>query len=211
MHNASTDAGATGETIGFVDAIERRYRGEGWTTEDLYVAFLQASLLSYQSAEVSAEERLRSNWNQIFNQDGRRYINSAPADYAHTCPWNDWTPPSQSRRLFQAAQANRRAEPIGQRVRVHVCLSPDIQDWRLCRETMLVAFASVEVSATSARAFVLRRGSEILAHISVASISISQDPAEHRILRLSTIMPSSVSMCLYLEDARRVGALLALF
>ena len=207
MRNASSDDDTEGRTISVVEAIERRYGSEGWTTEDLYAAFLQASLLSYQSAEVSAEERMRSHWNQIFNQDGRRYIKSAPADYAHNCPWNDWTPPSVSHRLFQAAQASRRPEPIEQRVRVRVCLSPDIQECRLCREKMLVAFASVDVNA---KAFVLRRGCEILAHIPVASLRISQDAADRRILRLSTVMPS-ISMCLYVEDARRVDALLALF
>jgi len=209
MRNASSDDDTEGRTISVVEAIERRYGSEGWTTEDLYAAFLQASLLSYQSAEVSAEERLRSHWNQIFNQDGRRYIKSAPTDYAHNCPWNDWTPPSVSHRLFQVAQASRRPEPIEQRVRVRVCLSPDIQECRLCREKMLVAFASVV--DVNAKAFVLRRGCEILAHIPVASLRISQDAAEHRILRLSTVMPSSISMCLYVEDARRVDALLALF
>ena len=199
------------EKIGFVDEIERRYRGEGWTTEDLYAAFLQASLLSYQSAQISSEERLRSHWNQIWNQDGRRDIKSAPTDYAHNCPWNDWTPPSESRRLFQAAQANRRPEPIEQRVRVRVCLSPDSQECRFSREKLLVAFASVEVDATSARALVLRRGSDILARIPVASIRMSQGPAQHRIIRLSTVVPSSVLTCLYFEDARRVDAFLALF
>jgi hypothetical protein len=199
------------EKIGFVDAIERRYRGEGWTTEDLYAAFLQASLLSYQSAQISAEERLRSHWNQIWNQDGRRDIKSAPTDYAHNCPWNDWTPPSESHRLFQAAQANRRPEPIEQRVRVRACISPDSQECKLSIEKLLVAFASVEVDASSARALVLRRGSDILAHIPVASIRFSQDPAQHRITCLSTVVPSSVFVCLYLEDARRVDAFLALF
>jgi hypothetical protein len=183
------------EKIGFVDAIERRYRGEGWTTEDLYAAYLQASLLSYQSAQISVEERLRSYWNQIWNQDGRRDIKAAPTDYAHNCPWNDWTPPSESHRLFQAAQANRRPEPIDQRVRVRACLSTDSQEYRLSREKLLVVFASVEVDTTSARALVLRRGSDILAHIPVASIRISQDPAQHRIIRLSTVVPSSVFMC----------------
>ena len=210
MRNASSDDDTDGKAVSFVfvQAIERRYGSECWTTEDLYAAYLQASLLSYQSAEVSAEERLRSHWNQIFNQDGRRYIKSAPTDYAHNCPWNDWTPPSVSHRLFQEAQASRRPEPIEQRVRVRVCLSPDIQECRLCREKMLVAFASVDVNA---KAFLLRRGCEILAHIPVASLRICQDPAEHRILCLSTVMPSSISMCLYVEDARRVDALLALF
>jgi hypothetical protein len=213
-HDVDDKSDPHAEKIGFVDAIERRYRGEGWTTEDLYAAFLQASLLSYQSAQISAEERLRSRWNQIWNQDGRRDIESAPTDYAHNCPWNDWTPPSESHRLFQAAQANRRPEPIEQRVRVRACLSPDSQECRLSKEKLLVAFASVEVDATSARVLVLRRGSDILAHFPVASIRISQDPAQPRLIRLSTVVPSSVFMCLlhlYLEDARRVDAFLALF
>jgi hypothetical protein len=94
---------------------------------------------------------------------------------------------------------------------VRACLSTDSQEYRLSREKLLVVFASVEVDTTSARTLVLRRGSDILAHIPVASIRISQDPAQHRIIRLSTVVPSSVFMCLYLEDVRRVEAFLALF
>jgi hypothetical protein len=94
---------------------------------------------------------------------------------------------------------------------VRACLSPDGQECKFSREKLLVAFASIEVDASSARALVLRRGSDILAHIPVASIRISQDPAQHRIIRLSTVVPSSVFVCLYLEDARRVDAFLTLF
>ena len=62
---------------------------------------------STSSAQISVEKRLRSHWNQIWNQDDRRDIKSTPTDYAHNCPWNGWTPPSESHRLVQEAQTNR--------------------------------------------------------------------------------------------------------
>ena len=185
MRGDSEEGGA----LSIVDEIHRRSQREGWTTSDLYAGFLQASLLSYRSAENNAADLM-----------------CAPEDYAHNCPWNDWTPPSKSRHLFQAAQAKRRAEPAEQRVRVHVCLSPDI---KAKGEKIMVAFASVEVRADRSKKIVLRRGSEIMAHLPLASIRISQDPTRCRIFRLSTITPSSVSVFLYLEDAQRVNAFLA--
>eukprot|EP00001_Collodictyon_triciliatum_P167637 29624_4 len=84
-------ADAESAALDCVDLIQRRFRQEGWTTRDLYAAFLQASLLSYRSSR-DAEHKY-----------GDRYINSAPSDYKHNCPWNDWTPPSKSIELFQAA------------------------------------------------------------------------------------------------------------
>ena len=191
-------AGKEGQALSIVDEIHRRSHREGWTTGDLYAGFLQSSLLSYRSSQSNNndQERMFPPWNQC-----------APENYAHNCPWNDWTPPSKSRHLFQAAQAKRKAEPAEQRVRVHVCLSPDS---KAKGEKIMVAFASVEVRADNSKNFLLRRGSEILAHLPLASIRISQDPTRCRIFRLSTITPSSVSVFLYLEDAQRVNAFLAL-
>ena len=41
-------------------------------------------------------------------QDGRRYVKSAPVDYRYNCPWNDWTPPLDPRRRFIAAQIEQK-------------------------------------------------------------------------------------------------------
>ena len=84
-------ADAESAALDCVGLIERRFTQEGWTTRDLYSAFLQASLLSYRSSRDAQD---------LY---GYRYINSKPSDYEHNCPWNDWTPPSKSIELFQAA------------------------------------------------------------------------------------------------------------
>ena len=196
--NSLNGAGEEGEALSIVDKIHQRSNREGWTTSDLYAGFLQSSLLSYRSSQSNNvdQERMLPPWNQC-----------APEDYAHNCPWNDWTPPSKSRHLFQAAQAKRRAEPAEQRVRVHVCLSPDS---KAKGDNTMVAFASVEVRADGSKIFLLHRGSEILAHLPLASIRISQDPTSSQIFLVSTVTPSSVSVFLYLEDAQRVHAFLAL-
>ena len=106
-------------------------------------------------------------------QDGRRYVKSAPEDYRYNCPWNDWTPPLDPRRRFIAAQIEqKRKSSINLCVRVRVCLSP----YSLERggETM-IAFASVESDALGAKSLVLRRGSHILARMPLSTICIHQE------------------------------------
>jgi hypothetical protein len=140
-----------------VGLIERRFRQEGWTTRDLYAAFLQASLLSYQSSR-DAEDKY-----------GYRYINSTPSDYEHNCPWNDWTPPSKSIELFQAAaeaSANK-SDIVLRRVRVHLCreAAPESQT--------VIAFASIETNQEGTTCLRLRRGADILASLPVATLSVA--------------------------------------
>ena len=150
-------ADAEGAALDCVGLIERRFRQEGWTTRDLYAAFLQASLLSYQSSRDAQDKY------------GYRYINSTPSDYEHNCPWNDWTPPSKSIELFQAA-AEASASMSGfvlRRVRV-----------RLCREAApesdtVIAFASIETNQEGAACLRLRRGADILASLPVATLSVA--------------------------------------
>ena len=139
-----------------VDLIERRFRREGWTTRDLYAAFLQASLLSYRSSR-DAEDKY-----------GYRYINSTPSDYEHNCPWNDWTPPSKSIELFQAAAeatANK-CDIVSRRVRVHLCREAAPES------DTVIAFASIETNQRSTTCLRLRRGADILASLPVATLSV---------------------------------------
>jgi hypothetical protein len=194
------------------NAIVARAQAESWEDSDVTAACLQASLLSYQSAEISAEERLESPWNRIYNQDGRRYIKSAPEDYRHNCPWNDWTPPSDSRRRFRTAQSEqKRTSSISLCVRVRVCLSPDSLERG---EKTTIAFASVEFDAAGAKSLVLRRGSQILARMPLSTICIRKEDAHDRVMRVSanvpSHLPSNMSICLHLEDEQRLHTLCAL-
>ena len=148
-----------------VDAIEARYRSESWTTSDLYAAFLQSSLLSYKSAADSG---------RLYGVD--RYVNNTLEMYAHNCPWNDWTPPSQSLQLFNAAAVNKKTEDILQRVRVRLC-----NDMRPESPTLIV-FASVEADAKGVKCLRFRRGAEVLASTSVAALEATVIGACHMML-----------------------------
>lgn len=129
------------------DKIRKRFMNEGWTTDDLYAALLQACLLTYRSPE-DAEERY-----------GFRYVKSAPEDYASNCPWNDWPPPSKS-----LLHANLNQRSVLKRVRVHLHREPIPESYAV------IAFASVETQETGA-CLCLRRGARIMASISVAMLS----------------------------------------
>ena len=150
-------ADAEGAALDCAGLIERRFGQEGWTTRDLYAAFLQASLLSYQSSR-DAEDKY-----------GYRYINSTPSDYEHNCPWNDWTPPSKSIELFQAAaeaSANM-SNIVLRRVRVHLCREAAPESHTT------IAFASIETSQEGTTCLRLRRGADILASLPVAALSVA--------------------------------------
>jgi hypothetical protein len=150
-------ADAEGAALDCAGLIERRFGQEGWTTRDLYAAFLQASLLSYQSSR-DAEDKY-----------GYRYINSTPSDYEHNCPWNDWTPPSKSIELFQAAaEASAiKSDIVLRRVRVHLCREAAPES------DTVIAFASIETTQEGAACLRLRRGAEILASLPVARLSVA--------------------------------------
>ena len=150
-------ADAESAALDCVGMIERRFRQEGWTTRDLYAAFLQASLLSYQSSR-DAEDKY-----------GYRYINSTPSDYEHNCPWNDWTPPSKSMDLFQAAAeaTAQKCDIVLRRVRVHLCREAAPES------DTVIAFASIETNQEGTACLLLRRGAEILASLPVARLNVA--------------------------------------
>jgi hypothetical protein len=118
---------------------------------------LQASLLSYRSSK-DAEDKY-----------GHRYINSTPSDYKHNCPWNDWTPPSKSSELFQAAAAASAHKPdsVLRRVRVQLChdAAPE--------SDTVIAFASIETNQEGTTCLRIRRGAEIMSSLPVATLSVA--------------------------------------
>ena len=174
-------ADAESAALDCVGLIERRFRQEGWTTRDLYAAFLQASLLSYQSS-WDAEDKY-----------GYRYINSTPSDYAHNCPWNDWTPPSKSIELFQAAAEASANKPdiVLRRVRVHLCREAAPES------DTVIAFASIETNQESTTCLSLRRGAEILSSLPIARLSVAI--VGRGLLVLSTIGATEALLSLWLK------------
>ena len=180
-------ADAASAALDCVGLIERRFRQDGWTTRDLYAEFLQASLLSYRSSR-DAEDKY-----------GNRYINSTPSDYEHNCPWNDWTPPSKSIELFQAAaeaSANK-SDIVLRRVRVRLCheAAPE--------SDTVIAFASIETNQEGTTCLRLRRGVEILSSLPVATLSVAI--VGRGLLELSTSGATAALPSLWLKfetDAR---------
>ena len=181
-----------------IDAIERRYRAEDWTAHDLFASLLQCSLLSYRSHESYAER-----FGDLDRTDvqGPRYVNSAPEEYVHNCPWNDWTPPSQSQALFERAQANRKQEPIDLRVRVRVSGQP-----APVRDTQ-VAFASIETNAQGKPSVVVRRGATVLAAMAISTLH-AEGVSGNVLQVVLTSTPKNAaaptaSLCLTFEDKAR--------
>jgi hypothetical protein len=151
----------SGATI--VDTILSRAVQEHWTAEDVLSAYFQCSLLSYRSTPETP---------------GPRYIRSAPEDYVHNCPWNDWTPPSVSERLFEVANSNSPSDPVRRRVRVHVVASARADEQRL------IAFATVEKNAHGKDVLVLRRGADILGSQMLCRIDVRPDPTDKMIRKI---------------------------
>ena len=161
-------------------AIDRTYERavrEKWTQEDLHAALIQGSLLSYRSDEFAARNF------------GCCYIDSAPEDYAHNCPWNDWTPPSESLRLFRdaASATPRRLDGVARRVRVHVHVSSSAT----CPG--MIAFASRELNAAGKEALVVRRGQDILASLILRKICITSDLADRRLIMMTVATRSRIA------------------
>jgi len=207
---ASTSSASTAASVPSAKAVTRaviaRMGAEAWDAGDVNAAFLQAALLSYKSAAVgrSVKERAQSPWDQMWNLDGSRYIASSPTDYAHNCPWNDWTPPSEARRRATAAKATNPATGLA-RIRVKICRAPDSHRRG---EKMVVAFASIGVRDSGVKALVLRRGSETLLAMPLHRTRVAQ---REGVVRLSLDGSSTAPVFLYLEDVQRRDALLALF
>ena len=135
------------------DATAARALAQGWSEVDIIAACIQGAFLSAASDPLNVD----------LLEDGESA--ASPAAFAHNAPWNDWTPPSQSRGRFERAQATKQPERMEQRVRVRVCASPDADGQR----NGVIAFASVEVIGGK-RCLQLRRGSAILASMALASL-----------------------------------------
>jgi hypothetical protein len=182
----------SGATI--VDTILSRAVQEHWTAEDVLSAYFQCSLLSYRSTPETP---------------GPRYIRSAPEDYVHNCPWNDWTPPSKSAKIFERANANRTSDPgdpVLRRVRVHVVASASADEKRL------IAFATIEKNAMGQELLVLRRGTDVLASLILRRIDVRPNPTERMVRTVSmkvaqkATMQSVLSTYLRFEDETRLYA-----
>ena len=185
------------------DAVKKTYQralSESWTHEDIQAALIQSSLLSYRSHETAAD---------VY---GFRYIESAPEDYAHNCPWNDWTTPSESARLFHAASTSPYVDPVSRRIRVHVVTSADITAHRM------KAFATVEMNVKGKEVLVIRRGAETLASLVLRRIHLTSDPTsdpksvDKMVLKLeiSTRRPGVPSIYLRFEDVKRLNAFIVM-
>ena len=194
-------ADAESAALDCVGLIERRFRQEGWTTQDLYAALLQASLLSYQSSRDAQDKY------------GYRYINSTPSDYKHNCPWNDWTPPSKSIELFQAAAEARanKSDIVLRRVRVRV--SP----FETLMQSALIAFASVEVGNSGSPCLRLRRGANILGSMALSSLKTERIGdlviglrSDEGSLAGVPAIPTTPSIYLHFENRTRVTKFCAL-
>ena len=173
-------------------AIRKTYQralSESWTQEDIQAAVMQSSLLSHRSHETASDDC------------GFRYFESAPENYAHNTPWNDWTPPSESARLFQAAATTSYVDPVSRRIRVHVVTSADIT------AHAMVAFATVEMNVKGEEALVVRRGAETLASLVLRRICLTSDPVDMIIeLKVATSRPGVPSIYLRFEDVKRLEA-----
>ena len=171
-------------------AIEKTYQralSESWTKEDVLAALIQASLLSYRSHETAADDH------------GFRYVESAPEYYAHNCPWNDWTTPSESARLFHAATTTPHVDKVSRRIRVHVITSPDIT------AHAMVSFATVEMNVKGKEVLVIRRGTETLASLVLRRMHLTADKMLIK-LTVATRRQGVPSIYLLFEDVKRLEA-----
>lgn len=181
--------------------VEKRHRIEGCATNNLYG--LKSMLLSYQSASNT--------------KDKYGSIHSAPRDYAHTCLLgNDWTPLSQSREPKEAAgnaAAGKAAAEEGyidrvkQRMRVCMCdpSSPD--------STPVIAFATFETDGRGIRRLRLHRGHEILAYLSVTTLTANLRLYVNDLLVLSPKVATAASppLCLKFKDRAHLDRFCGMF
>jgi hypothetical protein len=138
---------------------------------------------------------------------GPRYVSSLPEDYVHNCPWNDWTPPSKSAKIFERANVNRTSDPgdpLLRRVRVHVVASASAD------ETRLIAFATIEKNAMGQELLVLRRGADALGSLILRRINIRPDPTDRMVRTVSMKVAHKATMrsvsYLRFEDETRLYA-----
>jgi len=142
--------------------ISERSMQEGWTPDDVVAAALQASLLSYQPR---AEDKL----GPCIHEEPHRYVHMV---------WENWTPPSLSKR--RASNAAAKASEAGRHsVRVHLSASQGAP-----AHTSVIAFASIKKDASGETCLSLRRGSDVLACLPVASLR--SELVEKRMLALQS-------------------------
>jgi hypothetical protein len=185
------------EEVFWTDVVRRTFQralSESWTQEDIQAAVMQGSLLSYRSHEAAADDY------------GFRYVESAPEDYPHNCPWNDWTPPSESARLFQEAATTPYVDPVSRRIRVHVVTSADTT------AHAMVAFATVEMNVKGKEVLVVRRGAETLASLVLRRIHLTCLPEDKMLIELKVATSRSGVPSIYLrfEDVKRLEAFIVM-
>ena len=181
----------------WTDAIKKTFQralSERWTQEDIHAAVMQGSLLSYRSHEAATDNY------------GFRYVESAPENFAHNCPWNDWTPPSESARLFQAAATTPYVDPVSRRIRVHVVTSADVA------AHAMVAFTTVETNDRGKEMLVVRRGATTLASIVLGRIHLTFCLPDKMLieLKVATRRTGVPSIYLRFEDVRRLEAFMVM-
>jgi len=185
-------------------AMTARIVAEGWDERDILAAHCQAALLSHRS---SLEGTTRH---------GERYVErSGPEFYTSNAPWNDWVPPSESRRRFLEAAATPKSDRVARRVRVGLCLGPEnaLESIRHGHK-LLIAFVSVEVSEDgSCQALVLRRGADTIATLALGTTRTLKCSANPLVVILTTESGhvDANSACLCFEDNKRLEAFEAMF
>ena len=173
--------------------VERAMR-ENWTQDDMDAAYLQASLVSYQSHD---------SYPVIY---GQGYVESDPEHYTSNCPWNDWTPPSESERLFREANsAKRPLDGVSSRIRVRLIPMG-------CPGNGLIAFVSAEVDDDGKAVLVFRRGADVLVTLFMRYIRLLRETANPR--RVTIVVQAchgiDSRMILRFDSDKRVQAFEAL-
>lgn len=185
-------------------AMTARIVAEGWDERDILAAHCQASLLSHRSSFEGT------------TRHGERYVDrSGPEFYKSNAPWNDWVPPSESRRRFLEAAATPKSDRVACRVRVGLCLGPEkaLESIRHGHK-LLIAFVSVEVSEDgSCQALVLRRGADTIATLALGTTRALKCSANPLVVILTTESGhvDANSACLCFEDNKRLKAFEAMF
>ena len=211
---------------------------ESWTHGDCVAALIQASLLSYHSAE-DAENTITWPW----PGNNFRYVRSAPEGYEHNAPWNDWTTPSRAMALFEIAQilhAAAETPPVTGQKRVQVVLTPhlDLHAPTLVIDQLIrqlhqiykdglwanleigngvgnarparpyIAFATIEIGLNSTRCLQCRRGNVIIATMTLESLLVEHVGPNV----LGLLAPGLITNLVYvqLDSHARIAKFLAL-
>jgi hypothetical protein len=155
--------------------VERALR-ENWTEEDMEAAYLQSSLLAYSSHHALNEDTYVECYSKF---RGFTYVRSKPQDYVHNCPWNNWTPPSESERLFQVAAATPLNESISRRIRVRLIPFGET------KHKGVVAFITAEDDADGKACIVIRRGAVELGTFIARHLRSARDSSNPKLITLT--------------------------